>query len=85
MPESRQMIIEYMAISPSMNDQWSGKTFLSRNAAPLAAPVRSSTQLAMPPTCFMPAPGAEPLSVSFSRSDAALLGLAVVVINAPSS
>ena len=29
-PVSRQMIIEYIAISPSMNDQWSGKTFFIR-------------------------------------------------------
>ncbi len=41
-PVIRQMIIEYMAISPSRNDQWSGKTFLSRNRMPLAVPRRSS-------------------------------------------
>jgi hypothetical protein len=29
-PVTRQMIIEYIAISPSMNDQWSGKTFFMR-------------------------------------------------------
>jgi len=29
-PVSSRMISENIAISPSMNDQWSGKTFLSR-------------------------------------------------------
>lgn len=29
-PVIRQMIIEYIAISPSMKDQWSGKTFFMR-------------------------------------------------------
>ncbi len=27
-PVIRQMIMEYIATSPSMNDQWSGKTLL---------------------------------------------------------
>ena len=41
------MIIEYIATSPSMKLQWSGKTFLSRKAPALAMPVRSSTQSAV--------------------------------------
>src|SRR6478672_8406349 len=51
-PVNRQTIIEYIAISPSMNDQWSGKTFLARKETPLAAPRRSSIQPAMPPRGF---------------------------------
>src|SRR5438094_68842 len=35
----------YSAISPSMNDQWSGKTLFSDRRAKLAAPSRSSNQL----------------------------------------
>ncbi len=33
---------QYRAISPSMNDQWSGKTLLSDRRANVAAPSRSS-------------------------------------------
>jgi len=75
------MISEYIAISPSMNDQWSGKTFFSRKAAPFPAPVRSSSQLDSPPPTFIPAPGAERGAASFSRSDAALLRSVVVLIH----
>ena len=39
----------YSAISPSMNDQWSGKTLRMMVFAGLAMPIRSSAQSATPP------------------------------------
>jgi hypothetical protein len=42
-PVSSRMIRLYMAISPSMNDQWSGKTLFSPQRVALATPTRSST------------------------------------------
>ena len=39
----------HSAISPSMKDQWSGKTFLICFFAMVASPRRSSAQVAAPP------------------------------------
>src|SRR6266511_3127212 len=43
------MMNEYSAISPSMNDQWSGKTLFSARRSGLAPVSRSSAQLAARP------------------------------------
>ncbi len=40
----------YSAISPSMNDQWSGKTLRRFFFIAVPRPSRSSTQLATPPS-----------------------------------
>lgn len=43
-PVTNKMMNEYSVISPSMNDQWSGKTLLNCRLANLAMPSRSSSQ-----------------------------------------
>src|SRR5258708_32272851 len=48
-PVSSRITNDQSAISPSMNDQWSGKTFFIRTRAPLAPLTLSSTH---PPTPF---------------------------------
>src|SRR5690349_11468938 len=68
------MISVYIAISPSMKVQWSGKTFFSRYATKPAPPVRSSNHPAIPPAAFMPPLGAVSATSSFSRRAAALRG-----------
>src|SRR5450755_3554864 len=42
-PESNKMMNEYSAISPSMNDQWSGKTLFMLRLRYPASPNRLST------------------------------------------
>src|SRR6266542_1580985 len=49
------MMNEYSAISPSMNDQWSGKTLFSARRSGLAPVSRSSAQLAARSTGLLPA------------------------------
>src|SRR5215210_4178994 len=49
-PVSRSTTKLHSAISPSMNDQWSGKTLRICFLAPVAMPTRSSAQLATAPT-----------------------------------
>ena len=53
-PDSSRMMKLYSAISPSMNDQWSGKTLLRFFFEPLVEPRRSSTKRggAAPPALF---------------------------------
>ncbi len=49
MPESSSTMKEYSAISPSMNDQWSGNSLREKNLTKPPMLVRSSTQLAVFP------------------------------------
>src|SRR6185312_11932385 len=51
-PVSSRTTKLHRAISPSMKDQWSGKTLRTCFFASDASPTRSSTQLATPPTRF---------------------------------
>src|SRR6478736_900940 len=48
MPVSSSTMKEYNAISPSMNDQWSGNNLREKNLTNPPIVVRSSTQLAVP-------------------------------------
>src|SRR3954469_24277107 len=68
------MISVYIAISPSMNVQWSGNVFFSRYAVKPAPPVRSSSQPASPPAALTAPLGAGSTMTSFSRRAAALRG-----------
>ncbi len=45
---------EYSAISPSMKDQWSGKTLLRLRRTKFEEPSRWSTQSAVPATALPP-------------------------------
>ena len=47
-PLSSRTMKEYSAISPSRNDQWSGKTLRKNGRPSLATPIRSSSHLAGP-------------------------------------
>src|SRR5690349_7214968 len=51
-PVSSRTTKLHSAISPSMNDQWSGKTLRICFLASVASPTRSSSQLATPPMRF---------------------------------
>src|SRR3954453_12916718 len=51
-PVSSRTTKLHRAISPSMKDQWSGKTLRTCFLASVARPTRSSTQLAAPPIRF---------------------------------
>ena len=50
MPVAITTTNEYSAISPSMNDQWSGKILSKKTRPPLATPSRSSSSLTTLPT-----------------------------------
>src|SRR5262245_55448297 len=54
-PVSRSTTKLHSAISPSMNDQWSGKPLRSCFLESVARPTRSSSQLiGLPPDFFLP-------------------------------
>src|SRR6476469_5477053 len=59
---------DHSAISPSMNDQWSGKTLRICFFDTVANPVRSSAQLAMAPRGFAFLTGAGVLAVVLTKS-----------------
>ena len=50
MPVAMRTTKEYSAISPSMNDQWSGKILSRKTRPPLASPSRSSSSSMTWPT-----------------------------------
>src|SRR5690349_17805406 len=62
-PVSSRITKLHSAISPSMNDQWSGKTLRSCFFMAVPSPSRSSAQLATMPARlgFSPVAGVEPL------------------------
>lgn len=67
-PVSSRMTNEYSAISPSRNDQWSGKILRMLRLRKLPAPVRSSMNLLMPLIALggvnEPEPGRAPACVA---------------------